>query len=60
VFDLEVFDHLTGLIDNDNGVLFAGPIHGGKRPVLLPLLGVIHGLLAGFGFCAALPCHPPS
>jgi hypothetical protein len=25
-------------------VLFAGPIHGAKCPVLLPQLGVIHGL----------------
>jgi succinate dehydrogenase / fumarate reductase cytochrome b subunit len=32
------------LVDNDDRVFFAGPIQSAKCPVLLPLLGVIHGL----------------
>src|SRR5260221_119187 len=33
------------LVDNDDRVFFAGPIQSAKCPMLLPLFGVIHGLL---------------
>jgi hypothetical protein len=53
---LEVLDHPTGLIDNDNAVFFGGLIHGAECLVSLPLLGLIHGLsLSRVAFSALCP-----
>src|SRR5260221_2637863 len=48
VFDPKVLNHFARLVDENDGVFFARPIQSAKGPVLLPLLGVIHGLLLLF------------